>query len=73
MKDSDRHTKLVFWSDEDQCYIDRCPDLMDGGCHGSNEKAVFEQLCTLVEEAINLYHQDNKPLPKPSNETGIAA
>ena len=34
-KASDRYVKLVAWSEEDQCYIGRCPGLMFGGVHGS--------------------------------------
>jgi len=37
--------------------------LCYGGCHGKDEKQVFEELCQIVEEAIGLYKKDNKPLP----------
>jgi hypothetical protein len=40
-KPSDRYLKLVAWSEEDQCYVGRCPDLMLGGVHGSDETAVY--------------------------------
>lgn len=36
---------------------------MLGGCHGDDEKAVFEELCLIVEEIIKLYQQENIPLP----------
>ena len=36
MKSSDRYLKLVEWSDEDGCYVGRCPELMLGGVHGSD-------------------------------------
>jgi hypothetical protein len=35
MKSSDRYLKLVEWSDEDGCYVGRCPELMLGGVHGT--------------------------------------
>jgi len=66
MKDSARYAKIVEWSDEDQCYIGSAPGLIYGGCHGSDEKAVFEQLCLVVEEAIALYKADGKELPPPT-------
>ena len=50
-------------SEEDQCFVGSSPGLIYGGCHGSDEKAVFAQLCNVVEEAIALYHKDGKPLP----------
>ena len=40
-KTSDRYVKVVAWSEEDQCYIGRCPGLMLGGVHGSDEQAVY--------------------------------
>lgn len=66
MKDSARYAKIVEWSDEDQCYVGSSPGLIFGGCHGSDEKEVFAQLCDIVEEAIELYKRDGKPLPPPT-------
>lgn len=63
MKDSARYAKIVEWSEEDQCYVGSSPGLVYGGCHGSDEKAVFDELCQVVEEAIALYQKDGKPLP----------
>ena len=66
MKASTRYVKIVEWSDEDQCYVGSCPGLFYGGCHGDNEEAVFVELCELVEETIELYHKEGKPLPPPT-------
>jgi predicted RNase H-like HicB family nuclease len=66
MRDSARYVKLVEWSDEDQCYVGSAPGLVYGGCHGSDEKEVFAELCGIVDEAIALYRQDDKPLPPPT-------
>lgn len=63
MKDSARYIKLVEWSEEDQCYVGSSPGLLFGGCHGDDEKRVFDELCQIVEETIALYKKDNKPLP----------
>ena len=63
MKDSARYVKIVEWSEEDQCYVGSAPGLIDGGCHGDDEKAVFHELCQIVEEAIDLYGKNEKPLP----------
>jgi predicted RNase H-like HicB family nuclease len=63
MKPSSRYVKIVEWSDEDQCFVGSCPGLSYGGCHGDNEEAVFAELCELVEETIELYSEERKPLP----------
>ena len=63
MKQADRYVKLVEWSDQDQCFIGSCPELLYGGCHGEDPRAVFDELCQIVEETVELYQQDGKPLP----------
>ena len=72
MNESTRYAKIVQWSDEDQCYVGSSPGLIYGGCHGSDEKAVFEELCDIVEEAISLYHKDGKSLPRPTSGRDFA-
>jgi hypothetical protein len=54
MKDSACYAKIVSWSEEDGCYFGRAPGLVDGGCHGDDERAVFDELRVIVEEAIAL-------------------
>ena len=67
MEESAQYAKIVAWSDEDQCYIGYAPGLSFGGCcHGDNEQAVFAELCEIVEELIEIDHQDGRPLPPPS-------
>ncbi len=63
MKESARYAKIIEWSDEDQCYVGSSPGLLYGGCHGGEEEAVFAELCQVVEETIDLYRKDGKPLP----------
>ena len=66
MKESARYVKIVEWSDEDQCFIGSCPGLFFGGCHGNDEKAVFSELCEIVEETLVLFKKEGKPLPPPT-------
>jgi predicted RNase H-like HicB family nuclease len=63
MTKGDRYVKLVEWSEEDRCFIGSCPELFYGGCHGTDAKRVFAELCEIVEETIKLYEADGKPLP----------
>ncbi len=63
MNDSARYAKIVEWSEEDQCYVGSAPALIYGGCHGEDERVVFDNLCRIVEEAMLLYRKDGKPLP----------
>ncbi len=72
MKDSARYAKIVEWSAEDHCYVGSAPGLILGGCHGDDEKKVFEELCLIVEEAIELYRKDGKPLPPATSGRDFA-
>lgn len=67
MKDSARFVRVVEWSDEDGCYVGSSPGLLYGGCHGDDERNVFKQLCEIVEETIELYRQEGRPLPPPTS------
>ena len=59
-----RYAKFVEWSDEDDCFIGRCPELMLGGVHGGEEAAVYAELCQAVEETIALIHADGHEMPE---------
>ncbi len=63
MMESARYVKIVEWSEEDQCYVGSSPGLIYGGCHGTDERAVFDELCKIVEATVDLYKADGKPLP----------
>ena len=63
MKDSARYVKIVEWSEEDHCYVGSSPGLIYGGCHGEDEKAVFDELCRIVEDAVDLYRREGRSLP----------
>ncbi len=67
MKESARYVKIVEWFEEDQRFVGSCPGLIYGGCHGEDEKAVFAELCDIVEETIQLYKREGKPLPPPTS------
>ena len=60
-----RYAKFVEWSDEDRCFVGRCPSLFAGGVHGNDEAKVYKELCEAVEEWIELLHEDGAPLPEP--------
>ena len=66
-----RYAKFVQWSDQDQCFIGRCPSLFDGGVHGSDEAKVYKELCETVEEWMELLHKDGVPLPKSTADKKV--
>jgi predicted HicB family RNase H-like nuclease len=66
MKASDRYLKIVEWSDEDGCYIGSVPGWIGPCCHGDDEAKVYKELCGVVDEWIELYEKDGRPLPPPT-------
>ena len=72
MQESALYAKIVEWSEEDQCFVGSAPGLVYGGCHGSDEKEVFDQLCQIVDEVIELYKKEGKPLPPPTAGRDLA-
>jgi hypothetical protein len=46
--------------------------LIFGGCHGDDEKIVFDELCRIVEDAIELYRHEGRPLPPPTSGRDFA-
>lgn len=71
VKDSAKYDIQVEWSDDDQCYVGTVPGLIYGGCHGPDEREVFDELCVIVEEATLLYRLEGKPLPLPTSGRGL--
>jgi predicted RNase H-like HicB family nuclease len=69
MNEIRRYAKIVEWSEEDQCFIGSAPGLILGGCHGDDERKVFDELCDIVEEVVEMHKADGTPLPPPT--TGL--
>lgn len=63
MKETDHYLKIVEWSEEDQCYVGSIPGWIGKCCHGDDEEKVYHELCQILEEWIQIYKEDNLPLP----------
>lgn len=72
MTDSAKYIKIVEWSDVDQVFVGQCPGVIGRCCHGDNEVDVYRQLCEIVNEWIEIYHKDGKPLPPPTAGRNVA-
>ena len=62
MNPIDVHHRWVEWSDEDQVYIGKCPDLITG-IHGDDPVEVFKELQEVVQEVVDHFQQTGKKLP----------
>jgi predicted RNase H-like HicB family nuclease len=50
---TDKYFRWVEWSEEDQCYIGRCPDLFGGGVHSDDELDCARKLHDAIEDVGN--------------------
>jgi hypothetical protein len=64
MKTSDQYHKWVEWSEEDNAYVGRCPDLITG-IHGDDPVRLYAELCEVVEDVVRHFETTNRPLPPP--------
>jgi predicted HicB family RNase H-like nuclease len=62
------YLRVVEWSDEDDCYVGSAPPLIGRCCHGNDETKVYAELRQIVDEWIDLYQADGKPLPEALHE-----
>lgn len=64
MKKSDQYHKWVEWSDDDQVYVGKCPDLITG-IHGDDPVQLYAELCQVVEEVLGHFESSGRTLPTP--------
>jgi predicted RNase H-like HicB family nuclease len=69
---TDIYHRWVAWSEEDQTYIGRCPDLFHGGVHGDDPIKVARALQKVIDEWEEIFKKDRRTLPparvKPTME-----
>ena len=68
MKERDKYLKIVEWSEEDECYVGSVPGWIGKCCHGDDEMAVYQKVCDIVDEWIEIYNTEGNPLPPPTNK-----
>lgn len=63
MKAIDKYHKWVEWSEEDQVYIGKCPDLITG-IHGQDPVLLYNELCSTIQDVIDHLQNSGKDLPQ---------
>ncbi len=64
MKKNDRYHKWVEWSEADQAYLGKCPDLITG-IHGDDPLQLYGELCEVVDDVIKDFESAGRSLPQP--------
>ena len=70
---ADLYEKIVYWSEQDEVFVGTCPELFHGGVHGDDPVEVFKELCDVVDEWVEIFKNDGKPLPEPKNAAALEA
>ena len=64
MKLIDQYHKWIEWTEEDQIYIGKYPDLITG-IHGDNPIQLYSELCDVIEDVIQYFTKEGRELPPP--------
>ena len=64
MRPSDRYHKWIEWSERDDTYLGRCPDVITG-IHGSDPIRLYDELCDVVDEVLAELEHSDRALPEP--------
>ena len=64
MKPNDQYHKRAEWSEEDQTYIGKCPDLISG-IPGDNPPQLYGELCEVIKDVIQYFFKEGRELPPP--------
>ena len=64
MNAPDQYHKWVEWSDEDQTYLGKCPDVITG-IHGDDPVRLYAELREVVADVLHYLQAEGRPLPRP--------
>jgi predicted RNase H-like HicB family nuclease len=62
-RQTDIYHRWVAWSEEDQTYNGRCPDLFHGGVHGYDPLEVARELQKVIDEWEAILESDARQSP----------
>jgi predicted RNase H-like HicB family nuclease len=63
-----KYTIVIYWSDEDQCYVVFLPefeDVMQPCTHGDTYEEALKNAQEVLELLIETTLEEGKPLPEP--------
>ena len=61
-----KYSIIIQWSEDDQLFLVTLPeftDVMQPCTHGKDYQEALENAQDLIESLIEIYQEDNKPLP----------
>lgn len=58
-----KYEKIVFWSEEDACYVVDVPELPGCMAHGANELEAIKNINDAIELWLEVAKSENKTIP----------
>jgi predicted RNase H-like HicB family nuclease len=62
----------IHWSNEDKCWIGKCPSLFGGGVHSDDPHETLTLLMAAVEDFLEYYESDGVEPPKAKSSAAVA-
>lgn len=63
---------VIYWSEEDNCYIAEVPELPGCAADGKSYKDVLENVEKIIEEWIETAKSIGREIPKPKGKLAYA-
>lgn len=60
MNRTEAYHRWVEWSEEDQVFIGRCPDLFAGGVHADSRAEAEQRLQFAIDDVADIYEAKNQ-------------
>lgn len=68
-----KYEVIIYWSNEDECFIAEVPELPGCMAHGETHAAALANADDAVELWIDTARDDSAPIPEPKGERLIVA
>jgi predicted RNase H-like HicB family nuclease len=66
---TDAYPIVIFWSDEDDCWIADVPDLRYCSAFGDTREDALREIQVAMEGWLETARELGKPIPEPSRDT----
>lgn len=63
---------IIYWSEDDQCYIAEVPELAGCSADGKSYKEVLSNIETVIQEWIEIAESLGRTIPKPKGKLAYA-
>ncbi len=62
---------IIDWSNEDECYVVKIPDLPGCMCHGNTREEAARNAGDAIEFYLDNLEEDGRPIPQPRSNLAL--